>query len=1486
MSSTDKKKFEITETSKQAGVDITSDKILLPADSTDHVLVVVDTPIESGTETITTQTINVPAKNNMFFYGTGNLGNQYKAFWETTDNVFDSYDFSSGLSWFYAGSQSYYWYIDRLQVLNLEFTDGSYISLSSQGTHLTLTYRDGSNGAVKYFSTEFQSTLQFLHDSQTSDSFDRWGGNSYESASNQADTYIKKASFIGPNGYKVTASGAYNTQSQSINNLSVSANDGADWAELDFSSKIISKTTLLAPIGGEFSVIRPDILSFASKEITFDSLLVKYDDSGNEITNGTFAIFDAFSKDYDRFFLFGNGAYDSIPITNTINWSDISNIVVKSHDGTVNLDFKAISFATDPVTELTTYYYVYKERTDLPNYINSEGTTERDVLTVSAGSSISGVVNVEVEMSPDGEHWCPVQAKTVVSSAGGSTANTTIVSNLKYVNLEPAGTNLKDRHARGSLSFDINNNPVTYETGVRDMMHQHMDVGKSFNYSQWWKTSHLPTSTYKPVLFRHGGYDNFENTQVVDLTDPVTQNLCNLLDNGNEYALRITNDEPTSASSQSFELTNASGTFINPFKLSTESNLDNLPTFILGTNLTEGVTISANIRVTSEEGTDYNSKALWRIYLNDSQGNPAGVLQTHISLNDHNLRSVFLDTTGKIIYYGNWGSLGGTLRNGNWHHISQSYSSNTTTASTHPGYYWRVSIDGATPAIGSGNNIIQPDWSTYTISKVQLGGNGEVLFDTNGTPTTDAGDYYANLDMDNVCFYTGYINTNNNWTSIYNARKNPLSFSSPNMVLKSCFTMGDQNDDRANFIFKDIVEPSSGRQFVQSSTNAATPAPVVLTLTPSDDPYFELVEANKFSSVFNSTSSFSVSGWFRTEVGATGTLFSNTGGAASTGLKVDVLGSTITASYLYSSLSTTVSHSAAGTFNDGEWHHITMIMSPGSQLLVVDNIYSGTSNHTLTDAELRGSNGFTLLGDGQNNSTATSPSSTDPSKLNATLSNWSIHSETLSSNAAVQLYSNGHVRNIKNLPSINSGNIVAWWQLNDSVNPEQDLSGNGHHLTYQDGHTITETLAQQLVDADGATLVEKSINGNALTLSLTKNFDFVNEEWVTDASGDTAVCMSLNGFEDQAEYFVLWKCSQTFGTDTIDLCDGNWHNLILCYRGASDAGPENEGNIVKFGPQNSSNYNFTLCMDGISLDSINGSVGADFIGGLGSGIVLDNTSTKNAGFPLYNRHLRYEASNTEEEYKPHCQFAPGIYDWSGDGLDDPNNFQGQVDETSFHSDNWWLDSSGQIFENDFNNEKAYTIYGRTNALDNRGDGTDYPRGVPYGLLNPEYLLLTSDINDIAGTNQFINPIRKGDTQPWDSQVSTGGLEGWWRWGDIGTDCSRDINDVKDDADSVDYRDLKVKALSDTNTHDIAFLSTSDSIYLAESTTSSPTAGFEYVNVVLENLTALLNTATCTTKHLSSQIYQYLRIKLTGSGSCDIGDDKLKIEVHHKKRRMK
>ena len=120
----------------------------------------------------------------------------------------------------------------------------------------------------------------------------------------------------------------------------------------------------------------------------------------------------------------------------------------------------------------------------------------------------------------------------------------------------------------------------------------------------------------------------------------------------------------------------------------------------------------------------------------------------------------------------------------------------------------------------------------------------------------------------------------------------------------------------------------------------------------------------------------------------------------------------------------------------------------------------------------------------------------------------------LSANAVKQLYSNGHVRNIKNLPDVNVIQIAAWWQLADTTNPENDVSGKNIHLQYEDGDS--QTLVSQQVDATGAVLVQDSINGNAMTLSITKSFNFTTNEWVPTSDQDAALCLSFNGFEEQS----------------------------------------------------------------------------------------------------------------------------------------------------------------------------------------------------------------------------------------------------------------------------------------------------------------------------------------------------------------------------------
>ena len=73
------------------------------------------------------------------------------------------------------------------------------------------------------------------------------------------------------------------------------------------------------------------------------------------------------------------------------------------------------------------------------------------------------------------------------------------------------------------------------------------------------------------------------------------------------------------------------------------------------------------------------------------------------------------------------------------------------------------------------------------------------------------------------------------------------------------------------------------------------------------------------------------------------------------------------------------------------------------------------------------------------------PAATDSSKLQATISNWSLHTEMLDAIAVKQLYSNGHVRNIKNLPSVSASAIECMVELNSTTNGGLDLI-NGKNL--------------------------------------------------------------------------------------------------------------------------------------------------------------------------------------------------------------------------------------------------------------------------------------------------------------------------------------------------------------------------------------------------------------------------------------------------------
>jgi hypothetical protein len=1037
--------------------------------------------------------------------------------------------------------------------------------------------------------------------------------------------------------------------------------------------------------------------------------------------------------------------------------------------------------------------------------------TSEAILSVKTDASCTGVVDVKLEMSPDGTNWCPAVTRTVSANVVNVEPK---IGNEEYVKLTPDAGEFKNKHARGGLNFDVNGAVVTPDgTGARDLMHQHIGVDKSFNYSQWFKTSEAPTTTYKPVLFRHGGYDNFENLKVIQ-TDGTTktQNL------SEQIGLSNTKDA-----------------------MNVEYEFDS--------------TITSGLLPTDSWTIGY--------WLDLSKLNSAGTNYSGIS-NVSNATATGLQSTDTVYgsnFYNRWYPFitwrsGVQVFNGSG---AQYYTITDWTAS----YFIVKRLDASAGVGGTGVahvDIFKDDGTqvfnqqyTYTIPSGYTVGAGV-------TWTAQSG--YINADdmiiLDN---FTSDANLSTLYQTVGSTIK-PKDFSSTSGV-NAWYRIGDNGTD-------DLSDAANHKGTFPDLYSANTGA--LTTLSSSDNLYLASTDNQ---TLFSTSNNLSISGWFKTT--DTGTLFSNSEGTS--GLTA---GFTLNLTDAGGSNQILVffngSPAQAYTINidtmDGEWHHILFTKDTSQQITVyIDGVQQDQRTRTISDTDLKGSNGFTLLSDGQNNINNPSPASTDISKLSASISNWSLHSEVLDEYAAKQLYSNGHVRNAKNLPGVDATQIVSLWQLSDVSNPEQDSASNVD-LHYTDG--TSAPLTDYVVDADGATLVQDTINGNAMTLSLTKSFNFTTKEWVETADQETALCLSFNGFEEQAEHIALWKCSQTVGGSTIDICDGNWHNVILSYRGNNDLAGDNvaEGDVVKFGPGPAQNlaHNWMMSFDGEPLKAINDGSGADHIDGLGSTVTdTYNSVVYNVGFNIYNRHLKYEASNTEEEYKPHAQFSAGIHEVTG--VDNINAFQGSVDETSFHSDCWWVDQAGtSVIANTFNQEKPATIYGSTTALTDRGAGTAYPVGVPYPLTSPE------EIGSARGGNQWINPYRKGEVQE-DANTSIGGVEGWWRWGDTPGDCSVTINDVRDHDDSINARDIAAFEIVTADRQDMSV--NNESIY--NETISSAVATGSVAITFPQIVVAGIQAGICNLKQISSPLLKYLRVKFTGAGSCDLGSSSTQAQINFRSK---
>jgi hypothetical protein len=333
----------------------------------------------------------------------------------------------------------------------------------------------------------------------------------------------------------------------------------------------------------------------------------------------------------------------------------------------------------------------------------------------------------------------------------------------------------------------------------------------------------------------------------------------------------------------------------------------------------------------------------------------------------------------------------------------------------------------------------------------------------------------------------------------------------------------------------------------------------------------------------------------------------------------------------------------------------------------------------------------------------------------------------------------------------------------------------------------------------------------------------------------------------------------------------------LSYRGINDfAGDEVTAGTdqVKFGPgSTNSTYNWVLSINGEPLTNLvdgGSGLGVDFLGGTNA------LESGNAGFIIQNRHLKYQPSNNQEVYKPHAQFSAGVNETLTSNSQ--YSFQGQVDETSFHSELWWVNDVNTVVTSTLNAEKPATLYGSTSGASNRGAGKEYPVGVPYPLLNPEKIVTSGNISDIEGSNQYINPNRyDASTNP------KGGLEGWWRWGDTAQDCSVTINDVKDAQDGLNDRDITAFSLTAGSGGNVITLSAVDSIFNASTTTSSGGGTtITYPQVKIEGISSTV----CNLSNINSPLLQFVRVKWKGAGSVDLGEGKGEARLNYTNRRRR
>ena len=485
-----------------------------------------------------------------------------------------------------------------------------------------------------------------------------------------------------------------------------------------------------------------------------------------------------------------------------------------------------------------------------------------------------------------------------------------------------------------------------------------------------------------------------------------------------------------------------------------------------------------------------------------------------------------------------------------------------------------------------------------------------------------------------------------------------------------------------------------------------------------------------------------------------------------------------------------------------------------------------------------------------------------------------------------------------------------------------DMSGSadGYNITeqyfYLNGAAGATTLTDLVSSDPTYSAATSETFGEGMTISLTDKVK-TDGTWSAAGNEDPHLLISFNGFENDAEQWIAYKCDQGAevqrnisydgtGTPTaepVNLLDNTWHNLIINYKGVASGataylGPDPTG----VAGHTQDGYEFHVAMDGQLTDHINKVNNVPR--GFNAAKTVNNDGI--ATLDIEDKHLK----NVSDTYVPTTFFASGIHEV---GADSKYAYQGYIDETSFHSDSWWKKTTGNMDQ--MCNCPLEAVWGDNAQRLTGGQGgsnvaygftpMDNTPSVPHNLIDPQSIMTK------PGDWAYIEPFPSGmyrcnENLPGHTSkeactedttegrkahsnyeegvneaidhwtASGGGLEVYYRWGDVPTDCKSCVNEargyisrISDDEDytnlednlkrsaniegSLDWRDLKLG------------ITTTEKIYV-EGDSGNTGGAVEYLDAI-NNCSA---DGDHVITHLNVPHLHYVRVVYTGEGACAAG----------------